>query len=97
MIFKTLFLLFAQIKIWRSDTNWNNVRNIISNAFRKSQEDRVIIVHIIWGLQEQDRDECHHTDFKCKGKTVLDLDFDLNLNDCQRAVLVSFIGIFIGK
>ena len=76
-----------QIKVWRSDTNWNKVGNIVSNAFRKSQEDRVIIVHIIWGLEEQDRDECHHTDFKCKGKTVLDLEFDLNLNHCQHAVL----------
>ena len=78
-----------KVKLWRVDTNWNKVRHIESNAFRRSQEDRVIIVHVIWGLQEQDRSECHHTDFKCKGKTVLDLEFDLNEQQCQRAMWVS--------
>ncbi|XP_028402921.1 protein dispatched homolog 3-like [Dendronephthya gigantea] len=76
-----------QIKLWRSDSNWNKVRHIESNAFRKSQEDRVIIVYIIWGLKEQDRSECHHTDFACKGKTIFDHEFDLNSQPSQQAML----------
>ena len=59
------------------------------NAFLPSQEDRVVVVHIIWGLKEQDRSGCHHTDPKCKGKTVFDNSFDLNPPPCQNAMLVS--------
>jgi hypothetical protein len=55
----------------------------------KSQEDFVVVVTIIWGLKEQDRGECHHTDYKCKGKTVFDRSFDMNPPPCQTAMLVS--------
>ena len=49
-----------------------------------------MIVHIIWGLQEQDRSGCHHTDYKCKGTTVFDKGYDVNPPPCQNAMLVSF-------
>lgn len=78
-----------QTKVWQSDTNWAKFRHINNNAFKKSQEDQALVVHVIWGLKEQDRSECHHTDFKCKGKTVLDRSFDLNPPPCQTAMLVS--------
>ena len=70
------------------------------NAFVKSQEDFVVVVTIIWGLKEQDRKECHHTDYKCKGKTVLDRSFDMNPPPCQTAMMVShysvtFMNVFI--
>ena len=67
------------------------MKDLRQNGFRPSQEDNVIVIHIIWGLKEQDRSECHHTDFKCKGKTVLDKSFDLNLPPCQNAMLVSLL------
>jgi hypothetical protein len=50
-----------------------------------------VVVSIIWGLKEQDRSECHHSDFKCKGKTVFDRSFDLNPPPCQTAMLVSYL------
>ena len=50
-----------------------------------------MVVNIIWGLKEQDRRECHHTDFKCKGKTVFDRSFDMNTPPCQTEMLVSLI------
>ena len=78
-----------QTKVWQSDTNWAKFRHINNNAFKKSQEDQALVVHIIWGLKEQDRSECHHSDFKCKGKTVFDRSFDLNPPPCQTAMLVS--------
>ena len=59
------------------------------DAFVKSQEDSVVVVTIMWGLKEQDRSECHHTDYKCKGKTVLDRSFDMNPPPCQEAMKVS--------
>ena len=61
----------------------------MKDAFRPSQEDQVVIVHIIWGLNEQDRSSCHHTDYKCKGKTVFDRSFDMNPPPCQNVMLVS--------
>ncbi|CAB4012475.1 dispatched homolog 3-like [Paramuricea clavata] len=76
-----------QTQVWRSDTNWATFRHLSNNAFKKSQEDHAVVVSIIWGLKEQDRSECHHSDFKCKGKTVFDRSFDLNPPPCQTAML----------
>lgn len=64
--------------------------SLSKDAFRPSQEDNVIVVHVVWGLKDQDRSECHHTDFECKGKTVFDKSFDLNPPPCQNAILVSY-------
>ena len=76
-----------QTKLWGPDTNWAKVDDLNQNAFVKSQEDNVVVVTIIWGLKEQDRSECHHTDYKCKGKTVLDRSFDMNPPPCQTAMM----------
>ena len=75
--------------MWRSDTNWAKYNVLNNNVFRSSQEDYVVVVNIIWGLKEQDRSECHHTDFKCKGNTVFDQSFDINPPPCQISMLVS--------
>ena len=80
-----------QVDIWGPNTNWGKIKDLRQNGFRPSQEDNVIVIHIIWGLKEQDRSECHHTDYKCKGKTVLDKSFDLNPPPCQNAMLVSLL------
>ena len=79
--------------MWQPNTNWAQVDDLNRNAFARSQEDQVVVVHIIWGLKEQDRSSCHHTDFKCKGKTVWDTSFDLNPPPCQIAVLVSCVKV----
>jgi hypothetical protein len=77
------------VEIWGANTNWGKIKELRKNEFLPSQEDQVIVVYIIWGLKEQDRSECHHTDYKCKGKTVLDKSLDLNPPPCQNAILVS--------
>lgn len=84
-----ILFFFEQTKLWGPDTNWAKVDDLNENAFVKSQEDRVVVVTVVWGLKEQDRSACHHTDFKCKGKTVLDRSFDMNPPPCQSAMLVS--------
>ena len=61
------------------------------SAFLASQEDNVVVVHIIWGLKEQDRSDCHMTDLKCNGRTVFDDSFDVNPPPCQTALLVRFV------
>lgn len=78
-----------QVNPWSDNTNWGRARILTRDAFLPSQEDNVIVVNIVWGLEEQDRGDCHHTDFECKGKTVFDKSFDLNPPPCQTAILVS--------
>lgn len=74
--------------VWAPGTNWYNIKLLRRSAFRPSQEDNVVEVNIIWGLNKQDRSSCHFTDFKCKGRTVFDTSFDLNPKECQEALLV---------
>ncbi|XP_028396305.1 protein dispatched homolog 3-like [Dendronephthya gigantea] len=89
------FLAFAtfikpdekQVDMWVPGTNWYEVKRLRESAFRPSEEDNIFAVHIIWGLKEQDRTNCHFTDYKCKGKTVFDTSFDLNPPPCQNAAL----------
>lgn len=79
------------------NTNWGKVADMRKSAFLPSQEDNVLAVHIIWGLKEQDRSDCHMTDYKCKGRTVFDNSFDMNPPPCQTALLVSFVSTHIGN
>ena len=51
----------------------------------------MIRVYLVWGLRLQDRRKCHFTDYKCKGETVFDDDFDMNLPECQTSLLVSTV------
>ena len=67
------------------------MKRLTSTAFKPSSEDNVINLYIVWGLKNQDRSECHFTDFNCKGETVLDRSFNLNPPPCQLAMLVRFI------
>ena len=79
--------------MWVPGTNWYEIKRLRETAFQPSEEDNIVSVHIIWGLREQDRSTCHFTDYKCKGKTVLDSSFDLNPPPCQNAMLVSSISM----
>lgn len=45
-------------------------------------------VYFIWGLGEQDIDECHQTDFDCVGETVFDDTFVLESINAQQSMLV---------
>lgn len=74
--------------MWGEGTNWHSVQRLNRNQFNPSSEDNVINLYIVWGLKNQDRSECHFTDYKCKGKTVLDRSFDMNPPPCQIAMLV---------
>lgn len=78
----------TQVEIWSPDTNWGKVRKLRETKFAASENDRVVKVTIVWGLKNQDRSDCHHTDFKCRGKTIFDRSFDMNSPPCQRSVLV---------
>jgi len=75
------------VDVWGPGTNWYDIKRLRRSAFRPSQEDDVVEIHIIWGLKNQDRSSCHFTDFKCRGRTVFDTSFDLNPADCQMALL----------
>lgn len=82
--------IILQVQVFRGNTNWGKVTDMRKDAFMVSQEDNVLVVHIIWGLKEQDRSDCHMTDYRCKGRTVFDDSFDMNLPPCQSALLVCF-------
>lgn len=82
-----------QVDVWGPGTNWYDIKRLRRSAFRPSQEDDVVEIHIIWGLKNQDRSSCHFTDFKCRGRTVFDTSFDLNPGDCQVALLVSNLSV----
>ncbi|XP_070577305.1 protein dispatched homolog 1-like isoform X2 [Ptychodera flava] len=43
-------------------------------------------VYIVWGLQNQNVERCHHTDYECMGNTVWDDGFDLNPSPSQEAL-----------
>lgn len=65
------------------------MRQIKLKAFEETGEgSNVIRIYTVFGLKLQDRTNCHFTDYKCKGKTVFDEDFDMNAPGCQKAVLV---------
>lgn len=74
--------------MWVPGTNWYKIKRLRDTAFQVSEEDDIVTVNVIWGLQEQDRSDCHFTDYKCKGKTVFDNSFDLNPPPCQTSMLV---------
>uniref|UniRef100_A0A7M5XG14 SSD domain-containing protein n=1 Tax=Clytia hemisphaerica TaxID=252671 RepID=A0A7M5XG14_9CNID len=90
------FLVFAiriepqdeMVQVWPNGTNWHDIHYIKLNSFQETGEGTdVIRVYTVWGLKLQDRSTCHHTDFRCKGRTVLDEEFDMNQPGCQQAVL----------
>ncbi len=83
----TVFI-FTQVEIWGPKSNWAKIRELRRTKFAASQEDRVVKVTIVWGLKNQDRSQCHHTDFKCRGNTVFDTSFDINSPPCQTSLLV---------
>ena len=70
-------------------------------AFQETGEgNNVIRIYAVWGLKLQDRTKCHFTDYKCKGETVFDEEFDMNQPKCQEAVLVCLwitITVFLYK
>lgn len=77
------------VKIFKENTNYGKAKLRRLNAFYPSENDGIIRVYMIWGLEEQDRSNCHKTDFKkCKGKTVWDSGFDLNPAPAQLSLLV---------
>eukprot|EP00795_Rhopilema_esculentum_P002676 gene2676-884_t len=77
-----------QVQVWKPGTNWHDIRHIRMNNFKESGEgSNVIRVYLIWGLGLQDRRKCHFTDYKCRGETIFDEDFDLNAPNCQLSVL----------
>lgn len=91
-----MFLVFAvqlgpdeeQVQVWPKGTNWYDMRQIKLKAFEETGEgSNVIRIYTVFGLKLQDRTNCHFTDYKCKGKTVFDEDFDMNAPGCQKAVL----------
>ena len=83
-------IMILQVELFRGNTNWGKALDMRKNAYMASQEDKVLVVHIIWGLKEQDRSDCHMTDYECKGRTVFDDTFDMNLPPCQTALMVRF-------
>ena len=70
-------------------SNWYDVKRIRDDLFVPSDEDKYIHVYIAWGLNNQDRSDCHFTDYKCPGKTVFDNGLDISIPPCQMALLVS--------
>lgn len=45
-------------------------------------------MYIVFGLREQDLDNCHHTDTECLGLTVWDTKFSLKTVDEQNGFKV---------
>ena len=45
-------------------------------------------VFLVWGLKEQDKDDCHWSDVDCDGDTRYDRKFNLNDPGTQQALLV---------
>ncbi|XP_065662076.1 protein dispatched homolog 1 isoform X3 [Hydra vulgaris] len=95
-VMSVIFLVFAlkigpdeeMVQVWPKGTNWYDMRQIKLKSFTEMGGGMdVIRIYIVWGLKNQDRKDCHFTDFKCKGKTVFDEDFDMNKNGCQAAIL----------
>ncbi len=86
------YRFIVKVQVWKPGTNWHDIRQIRTNHFKESGEgSNVIRVYMIWGLGLQDRRKCHFTDYKCKGETVLDEEFDMNAPGCQISMLVSFV------
>ena len=84
-----IMFFYYKVQAWKPGTNWHDVRHLRVSSFKESGEgSNVIRIYLIWGLQLQDRRKCHFTDYKCKGETVFDEDFDLNPAVCQISLLV---------
>lgn len=77
------------MKTFKENTNYGRAKVKRLNSFKHSTEDTVIRVFMILGLNPQDRDRCHKTDFaNCHGESVWDEGFDLNPAPAQAALLV---------
>ena len=54
----------------------------------QSSSDTNAQVYIVFGLQEQDLDDCHHTDAECTGTTVWDSTFSMKTAAIQNGLKV---------
>ncbi|XP_028517341.1 uncharacterized protein LOC110247148 isoform X2 [Exaiptasia diaphana] len=76
-----------QIDFMGPGSNWYDVRRLRDNSFNPSEEDQFFSVYVVWGLQNQDRSDCHFTDYKCAGNSVFDNSLDISNPPCQMALL----------
>ena len=51
-------------------------------------EPPVLRVFLIWGLEEQDMDDCQWSDIDCEGDTRYDRNFNIESMENQQALLV---------
>ncbi|CAL1540358.1 unnamed protein product [Lymnaea stagnalis] len=74
-------------QLYKNGNNYYEADQINNGAFKKSLDDKNVKVVVSFGLKEQDIEDCHKTDYKCKGTTVWDNSFDLNPKPSQLALL----------
>ena len=60
----------------------------------QSSVERNAQVYIVFGLREQDLDDCHHTDAECIGTTVWDSKFSMKTAEIQNGLKVDLFKIF---
>ncbi|KAH9488013.1 hypothetical protein Btru_066816 [Bulinus truncatus] len=72
-------------QLYKNGHNYYEADQLNNYAFKSNLDDKNIKVIIAFGLKNQDIEDCHKTDYRCKGKTVWDSSFDLNPKQAQLA------------
>ncbi|XP_070181353.1 protein dispatched homolog 1-like isoform X2 [Littorina saxatilis] len=75
------------IQYYQDNHHYSKAGDLQKYGFKPSAQDDVIEVYIVYGLKNQDLQECSNTDFACTGRTVWDDGFDLNPKRAQSALV----------
>ncbi|CAD5113766.1 DgyrCDS2935 [Dimorphilus gyrociliatus] len=78
----TLEVNQEETKFLKDSSNYGRYLYDLSREY-KGNRDRVTAVYLAFGLKEQDRSDCYHTDYKCNGVQNWDNKFNLNKKSVQ--------------
>ncbi|XP_060082462.1 uncharacterized protein LOC132561782 [Ylistrum balloti] len=75
------------MQVWKDSHHYTKAIDAEQYDFYVSAEENLVTIHILWGLRNKDRSNCHFSDITCRGTTVYDDTFDPNPVANQQALM----------
>ena len=84
----TVNLIFFQLQLYQDNHHYAKAKRAREYSMLVSTEDSLVQIHIVWGLKNKDRSDCHFSSIQCRGNNVYDETFDPNPVANQQALMV---------
>ncbi|OWF55417.1 protein dispatched homolog 3-like [Mizuhopecten yessoensis] len=75
------------MQVWKDSHHYSKAIDAEQYDFYVSADENLVTVHILWGLKNKDRSNCHFSDITCVGDNVYDDSFDPNPVANQQAIM----------